>query len=83
MVRRDRLLTCALFLDNGCLIVLRMTSGAGPMKTIKNNPTRFRFDSSVKDALLVKEGLNDLLLSMVYAGFKAKFSGAEAGKSAA
>lgn len=53
------------------------------MKTIRNNPTRFRFDSSGKEALFVKEGLNDLLLSKVYAGFKAKFSGAEAGKPAA
>ena len=83
MVRLDRLLTCALFLDNGRLIVLRMTSGARPMKTIRNNSTTFRFDSSVKEALFVKEGLNDLLLSMVYAGFKAKFSGAQAGKPAA
>lgn len=83
MVRRDRLLTCALFLDNGNSIVLRMVNGASPMKTIRNTPTAFRFDSSVKEALFVKEGLNDLLLSIVYAGFKAKFSGADAGKPAA
>lgn len=83
MARRDRLLTCALFLDNGYLIVLRMTSGARPIKTIRINPTAFRFDSSVKEALFVKEGLNGLLLSMFYAGFKAKFSGADAGKPAA
>lgn len=53
------------------------------MKTIRNNPKAFRFDSSVKEALFVKEGLNELLLSMVYAGFKAKFSGVQAGKPAA
>ena len=39
------------------------------MKTNRNSPTAFRFDSSEK------EWLNDLLLSMVHACFKAKFCG--------
>lgn len=50
------------------------------MLTIRNIPTAFRFDPSVKKSPLIKEGLNDLLLSMVYAGFKANFIGADARK---
>ena len=43
------------------------------MKTNRNSPTAFRSDSSEK------ERLNDLLLYMVHACFKAKFCGADSG----
>lgn len=52
------------------------------MKTIGNTPIAFRFDSSVKAALFFNEGLHDLLLPMVYAGFKVKFISADAGMPA-
>lgn len=59
-----------------------MLDGASPM-TIKNPPIAFRYDSSVIDAPFVKERLNHLRLSMSYAGFKAKISGADLGKLSA
>jgi hypothetical protein len=43
------------------------------MKTNRNSPTAFRFDSSEK------ERLNDLPLSMVQACFKVKCSGTDDG----
>ncbi len=60
-----------------------MVNVASPMKTIRNTLSTLPSDSSVKAALLVKDGLNDLVPSMFYAGYKSKFSGAEAGRPAA